>query len=94
MTWLPQIIHNIRTRSKTSFPFVVIFLNSLNKICMPILIRVEHNFLEIRPQTFFILVLIFVITNEMCVIYIQTIYGGGAFSITLKNMIITKIKMR
>ena len=38
LTWIPQILYNIQTNNKTSFPLFNVFIISLNKIVFPVIV--------------------------------------------------------
>ena len=75
--WIPQIIHNIITNNKFSFPLFYLIGNTLDRIIIPFYFRgFEDNFISVRKNLSFIIIIIAFILLCILILYLQLFLGN------------------
>ena len=82
--WFPQILYNIISFNRYSFPFIFILANSIDRLIYPFYFRAyKNNYFELETNIYiFILALIIIISNVI-ILLIQS-YAGPRFMLPKK----------
>jgi hypothetical protein len=80
ITWIPQIIHNAVYRNQISLPLITIFLNSLNKVIIPVYFRgCPKNIFRVKPDLGFLLIALSIVGVEIVILVMQTCWNPRFF---------------
>ncbi len=83
-TWIPQILLNFRTGSKETLNFKYIFIVSIGKLFIPVIIYINlqlymkccpENFLELKPMYLNMFLITITISIEIGILYLQKVLG-------------------
>ena len=75
--WIPQIIHNIISNNKFSFPLFYLIGNTLDRIIIPFYFRgYDDNFIRVKKNLSFILILLSFIIFCIFILYLQLFLGN------------------
>ena len=72
LLWVPQIIFNIRSRNKYSYPFIYILSTTFDKLFYPVYFRgVKNNFLMTRNNPTLIIIMVLFVVFTIIIMYVQ-----------------------
>ena len=82
--WFPQIIYNMISNNKYSYPFIFILSCSIDRLIYPFYFRAyNNNYFEIKSNIFIFILSIIIVIFSIIILFIQT-FKGPRFILPLK----------